>query len=469
MSNVTRLFEAAELAQASYASLFVGGTNLWINADALQSPSGAGISPTQLIDFAKRYPAIVTQFNDEPAKGGMGTGLSATVFKDTIGTTPGNLTLAFRGTELVPSDLGTDLNIWLAGAGYDQIVAMVNWWKRASAAKDEEVAQFSLGWMATSDVPAGAVVLSIVGEESYVLAAANPGIATGELYEALQSDPDHKVELTGHSMGGHLAMAFSTIFASSSASATVFNAPGFIDNATNRAFFVMLGGSIPAVGASNITNVIADEALIGEAPFKAIAGRKGADSGDTAGIGGGRRKAMHQRPRWCPGRRDMTSRRLRKTFLKTSAAIALAAALAGCAGWVPGRQSYWDAKVKEMCEKDGGVTIYEKLRISKSDIGLLGKVGEKIGVPARELADPSAPAYEELNITYLREGNPQVTRSEMRIVRRADKAVIARAIIYARSGGDFPSPAHSSSFSCPTLNEVVSDLQPLFDVQGVSQ
>jgi len=269
MSNVTQLFETAELAQASYANLFVGGTNLRVNADALQSPSGAGTSPTQLIDFAKRYPAILTQFNDEVANGGMGTGLSATVFRDAA--TPGNLTLAFRGTELVPNDLGTALNIWLSSAGYDQIVAMVNWWNRASALKDVEVAQFSLGWMATSDVPAGAVVLGIVGEESYVLAAADRKKATGELYDALQNDPDHKVEVTGHSLGGHLAMAFSTIFASSTAGATVFNAPGFIDNATNRAFFEKLGGSIPAVGAPNITNVIADGALIGEPPFKAIA------------------------------------------------------------------------------------------------------------------------------------------------------------------------------------------------------
>lgn len=162
----------------------------------------------------------------------------------------------------------------------------------------------------------------------------------------------------------------------------------------------------------------------------------------------------------------MTSPKKARTFLRAMAAIALSSALAACAGWVPGRQSYWDAKMKEMCKNDGGVTIYEKLPISKSDIDLLGKVGEKIGIPAKELADPNAPAYEELNIAYLRKGNPQVTRSEIKIVRRADKAVIARAIIYARSGGDFPSPAHPSSFTCPSLNDVMSDLQRLFVVEG---
>jgi hypothetical protein len=165
----------------------------------------------------------------------------------------------------------------------------------------------------------------------------------------------------------------------------------------------------------------------------------------------------------------MTSPKNASTFLRAIVTVVLSFALAACAGWVPGRQSYWDAKVKEMCKKDGGVTIYAKLPISKSDIDLLGRVGDQIGIPAKALADPNAPAYEELEIAYLRKGNPRVTRSEMKIVRRADKAVIARAIIYARSGGDFPSPAYPSSFTCPSLNDVMSDLQRLFVVEGESK
>ena len=143
--------------------------------------------------------------------------------------------------------------------------------------------------------------------------------------------------------------------------------------------------------------------------------------------------------------------------------------LASCAGYVPGQQAYWDAKVKEMCEKDGGVKIFEKLRVSKADIELLERVDGKIGVHPKELANPNAPAYEELKITDLRGWNPRVSRSEMIVIRRADQAVVARAIIYARSGGDFPSPAHPSSFSCPDFKTIISDLQQLFIVEGNSQ
>ena len=146
------------------------------------------------------------------------------------------------------------------------------------------------------------------------------------------------------------------------------------------------------------------------------------------------------------------------------------ATLSGCMGWVPGRQAYWDAQVKEMCAKDGGVQIFEKLRISKSDIDLLGRVGGKIGVPVKELAHPNSPAYSVLTITNLREWNPRVSRSESTIIRRADQAVVARSVVYARSGGDFPTGfSEGTSFVCPDLKKITSDLQQLFVVEGDSK
>ncbi|MBX9905784.1 MAG: hypothetical protein K2Y31_15650 [Burkholderiales bacterium] len=106
----------------------------------------------------------------------------------------------------------------------------------------------------------------------------------------------------------------------------------------------------------------------------------------------------------------------------------------GCIGYAPGHQSYWDAQVREMCEKDGGVKIYEKLKITKIDIDLLGKVDGNIGVPIKALAHPNALAYAELKITDIKEWNPRVTRSESIIIRRADQAVIPPFLASARSG-----------------------------------
>ncbi|MGH7602919.1 MAG: calcium-binding protein, partial [Gemmatimonadaceae bacterium] len=276
MSDILQLSRNAELAFASYAKLRPSDTALPTNIDALAGPTGIGMSPTQATEFAKSFPTVVASYNDLP-----GTGFQATVFKDTAGTgTPGNLTLAIRGTEYSGGDfVPTDTDILAGGAAYDQIVAMVNWWNRASAAPGAMVNQFQLVEVPNSQIPQGAVVLRAGAnpDTSYVLAATEEqkaafSVAEGNISAALAADPDHRVEVVGHSTGGHLAMAFSTIFASTAAGTTVFNAPGFTDSETNQLFFQKLGGAIPAEGAANITNVIADESLSVQTPFSPIAG-----------------------------------------------------------------------------------------------------------------------------------------------------------------------------------------------------
>ncbi|MBY0271553.1 MAG: hypothetical protein K2X06_16985 [Burkholderiales bacterium] len=142
MSNVNIVFEKAELSLASYAVL-AGGipTNTAAQKEALIAQ---GFTVQHADEFSIRYPTIATQFNDTAAEGGMGTSFSATVFKDASG----NLTLAIRGTlELagIPSDLiPTDANVLVNGAGYDQIVAMYNWWKREASEGGLLVEQYQL-------------------------------------------------------------------------------------------------------------------------------------------------------------------------------------------------------------------------------------------------------------------------------------------------------------------------------------
>jgi hypothetical protein len=158
------------------------------------------------------------------------------------------------------------------------------------------------------------------------------------------------------------------------------------------------------------------------------------------------------------------------TRLRRVAIAGLVVALGGCLGYVPGRQSYWDAKVKEMCDKDGGVTIYEKLRVSNADVELLGKVDGKFSVPIKQLAPANAPAYAVQKRTLLGgEGSVHIGRLESTIIRGSDQKILARWVIYSRTGGDFPSPAHASTFSCPDLKTITSELQSLFIVEGTSE
>ena len=252
MINTTELLLNAEFALAAYATLNNGTLD---NDEQREALEAAGMSEVQANNFASNY-SVVTQFNDtETSFSATETSFSATVFKDTSG----NLTLGIRGTlELVgsPNDIiPTDADIAFNGAGYDQIVAMYNWWQRVSTPAGQNVVQYLY------DVSLNALGL------------AQPVIATGKLTNDLAVDADQQVDVTGHSLGGHLSLAFNTLFSSVTNEVTSFNAPGFTDTPTNQGFFGTLGGAVPdATNSQNVTNIIADEASVGDAPWNAIAG-----------------------------------------------------------------------------------------------------------------------------------------------------------------------------------------------------
>ncbi len=196
MTSVTGIYEYAVLASVAYVPLRAGLTEA--ERGVLLSSRFAS---DQVDDFVSLYPEIVAQYND-----GEGTSLSATVVRSAIG----ELSVSFRGTvEFIGDILPTDADIFVGGAGYDQIVAMTNWWLRVTGEKDTAVEQFRLMEYLNHEVPAGAVVLRSDAEKSYVLDDAPEASATGELHAAISSG--QTVNVTGHSLGGHLAMAFSSI------------------------------------------------------------------------------------------------------------------------------------------------------------------------------------------------------------------------------------------------------------------
>ena len=119
----------------------------------------------------------------------------------------------------------------------------------------------------------------------------------------------------------------------------------------------------------------------------------------------------------------------------------------GCMGYVPGRQSYWDSQVKDLCRKDAGVTVYERVALTPSEYRLLKGSGADVSIPSDRVA-PSAAYVRQTERTFIRDANPTVSRYETRIVRQSDGKVLSRSITYSRVGGDFPSPAHESVFSC---------------------
>lgn len=118
---------------------------VFTNALAAHASYVAGLAPqdpdlaTKLAEELTRHLAsrvdasltVVTQFVDP-----RGNGFSATVFVDT----EGKRYLSFRGTNDL-SDALSDLDAYLSGAVRSQIVAMVNWFMRASTPATEQVVQ----------------------------------------------------------------------------------------------------------------------------------------------------------------------------------------------------------------------------------------------------------------------------------------------------------------------------------------
>jgi hypothetical protein len=124
--------------------------------------------------------------------------------------------------------------------------------------------------------------------------------------------------------------------------------------------------------------------------------------------------------------------------------------LAGCASYLPGRQVYWDNQVRELCAKDGGFTVYERIELTREEYERLGGLNQGLPIPDEGIAKPGFPYVREEVRTTLREANPRVMRGETLIKRRSDNKVLARSVRYWRTGGDLPTGlAEESNFICP--------------------
>jgi len=203
------LVNFANFAQAAYATLG-GAMSSAAQASARQAPSSA-FAEVQAQIFSESN-TVILQYDDSAVNGGgSGTSLSLTVFK----STSGNLTLAIRGTAEAGDFYPTNLDIGLHGAVYDQIVALYNWWQRASQSAGS-VTQYRVVEHTMAQAPASSLWLYSVSNETgdrvVVQERVADASAAGELLPALALDTDHKLDVTGHSLAGHLAMAFAALF-----------------------------------------------------------------------------------------------------------------------------------------------------------------------------------------------------------------------------------------------------------------
>lgn len=141
-----------------------------------------------------------------------GSGFDATVWR----RADGKLYVSMKGTEGL-QDFLSDRELTFSGAAGHQIRDMINWWLRITTPEDEMAQEIVF------EVDSDGVILP-----NYVITtSSSPGLG---LISA--ADLAAGVEVNGHSLGGHLATAFTRLFGAQAnvTHTTTFNSAGFKDS-----------------------------------------------------------------------------------------------------------------------------------------------------------------------------------------------------------------------------------------------
>lgn len=247
MSAIAPLFVQTQMAEAAYADFTDAAGNLIATDAQLQTALEASdFSKAQALAFAGQWQVVGHKPNTV-------SGFSATIFKDKITDA---YTLAIRGSTDFTDFSADAALIGVDGVAVRQLVDLYNFWSRSATTKDQTyaIAQLvlydSFGNLPSGAIPVGSSPYGIILGDSSQLPDAAMRLATGVIPVGLGS-----INVTGHSLGGHLAMAFTRLFPNITSNALAVNGLGFkIGNSTVDSLFSILGGA-PNFNASRILNV----------------------------------------------------------------------------------------------------------------------------------------------------------------------------------------------------------------------
>lgn len=269
MNTIQDLFQQAQLAEAAYANFAAHPGD---PQAALQDQgNNMHFSESQATAFVAQW-AVVDQLPDTSS------GFSGTLFQDKA---TGQYTFSLRGTA-GGTDLAADVgDVFLDGIALDQVVDMYNYWQSLTHVGVYQAVQLNTLAAETAALQAAYLVSPAAGLAYEATLRANGNIidnpshtvrtiqtvASSQLSDAgLQTGTGQLpetavVNVDGHSLGGHLAMAFSRLFPSATNSVVAVNGAGFNLADTNvDALFTALGGA-PGFDTSKMTNVVGSAAM----------------------------------------------------------------------------------------------------------------------------------------------------------------------------------------------------------------
>ncbi len=140
----------------------------------------------------------------------------------------------------------------------------------------------------------------------------------------------------------------------------------------------------------------------------------------------------------------------------TSAFLLLAAlALSGCERWT------LDKQMEELCKKDGGIKIYETVKLPSSEFSDTGTPLFRYHRPGVAEEQRLGPAYKFVSTRTViagpsanhEHGEGSLVRLYWGIYRRSDGKLLSEHVEYRRFGGDgFTFGFQPSSASCPRVD-----------------
>ncbi len=296
MNTIQDLYQQAQLAEAAYANFWSSGTNSVITdaelvKKALQDKTNSmSFSTAQAAAFALEWSVVSQQPDTE-------NGFSATLFKNN--NKVNSYSLAIRGSLQTVDFYQDALLISKDGIAVSQVVDMYNYWQRLNHSGVYTVAKLTSQTVETAflescfvgspvitaallnlsigiDIPTGFdAARAFFVAAGYVVEGVKVYKVESDTSTNLYTDPADprrlgenivglsSVDVDGHSLGGHLAMAFSRLFPDATKSATAVNGLGFKIGYSNVDNLYAALGSLPsspmgvgtAFDASKIQNV----------------------------------------------------------------------------------------------------------------------------------------------------------------------------------------------------------------------
>lgn len=126
-----------------------------------------------------------------------------------------------------------------------------------------------------------------------------------------------------------------------------------------------------------------------------------------------------------------------------------------------------DAEVKRLCAIDGGVKVYEAVRLPPDKFNKYGQIN--FYRPDQGKNALGLDYVFKRETLFYKQGNPDFFRLHTQVIRRSDSKLLGESVFYKRGGGDLPGPWHGTSLICPEIGVKTDVLRQIFEINKGGQ